>query len=231
MSRKNGDSWLATMIAEDQQHEASWSRAASAAPASADGAARRRAPSGGAGCSTSLMRAPACRARRCPAGAPSGRSAARRGSPRRRSRFASCRECRAAAAPRRRSRAAARPSTVPSTVPTPPLIETPPITTAAMTWNSKPTPVLDGFTKPQRLAYMMPASPESAPEIANTSSVTGVTSIAAQRRRHGVRAERDRSAGRRACAWRTSRSSSATPKADEDDPRDAEDRRGLRHAT
>src|SRR5690606_36261756 len=44
------------------------------------------------------------------------------------------------------------PSTVPSTVPTPPLIDTPPITTAAITWNSKPLPVLEGFTKPQRLA-------------------------------------------------------------------------------
>ena len=69
------------------------------------------------------------------------------------------------------------PRTVPSTVPTPPLIDTPPITTAAMTWNSKPAPVLDGFTKPQRLAYRMPASPDSAPDSVNTSSVTRVTSI------------------------------------------------------
>ena len=52
------------------------------------------------------------------------------------------------------------PSTVPSTVPTPPLIETPPITTAAITWNSKPEPVFEGFTKPQRLAYRMPARPD-----------------------------------------------------------------------
>ena len=62
-------------------------------------------------------------------------------------------------------------------MPTPPLIDTPPITTAAITWNSKPAPVFDGFTKPQRLAYMMPASPASAPEIAKTVSVTCVTLI------------------------------------------------------
>src|SRR5690348_5542133 len=69
------------------------------------------------------------------------------------------------------------PRTTPSTEPTPPLIDTPPITTAAITWNSKPQPVLDGFTKPQRLAYMIPARPASAPEIENTVSVTAVTGI------------------------------------------------------
>ena len=60
---------------------------------------------------------------------------------------------------------------VPSTSPSKP----PPMTTAAMTWNSKPVPVLDGFTKPQRLAYMMPERPASAPEIMNTISVTAFT--------------------------------------------------------
>ena len=45
------------------------------------------------------------------------------------------------------------PSTTPSTEPTPPLIDTPPITTAAITWNSKPQPVLDGFTNAQRRAF------------------------------------------------------------------------------
>src|SRR3954465_7565675 len=67
------------------------------------------------------------------------------------------------------------PSTTPTTEPTPPLIDTPPITTAAITWNSKPQPVLDGLTKPQRLAYMMPASPASAPENEKTVSATAVT--------------------------------------------------------
>ena len=77
------------------------------------------------------------------------------------------------------------------------------MTTAAITWNSKPVPVLDGLTKPQRLAYMMPARPGEAPEMVKTNSVTRGDPDAAQRRRDRVRADARRSAGRRGCGWRT----------------------------
>ena len=87
------------------------------------------------------------------------------------------------------------PSTVPSTLPVPPVTEAPPTTTDAITFISRPMPALLGIWL-KRTALSTAASPVSAPRIANASHFTADVFEAGQPRGTGVRAGRiDRAAG------------------------------------
>ena len=74
----------------------------------------------------------------------------------------------------------ATPMSVPMIVPRPPVIAVPPTTTAAITFNSNPSPVLLGTTE-KRTALSNAASPVSAPIKTNTPKTTRCGSMPARR--------------------------------------------------
>src|SRR5581483_11824963 len=73
------------------------------------------------------------------------------------------------------------PKNAPITVPAPPRMSQPPTTTAAMLISSNPKPAVAGFTNPNFEAYINPANPASAPQIAYAPMTVAKTGTARNR--------------------------------------------------